>query len=140
MFEEKDIYRVLGLQFIEPELRENRGEIEAAAENKLPRLVELMNLRGTFHNHTTESDGHDTLEGMVEEAMELGLQYLGISDHSKACDNARTSNRQAASQTRWLRGGSRACDRLRGSDADSDRTEFKPDAFRHGLALVETGA
>jgi DNA polymerase (family 10) len=84
VFEEKDIYRVLGLQFIEPELRENRGEIEAAAENKLPRLVELMNLRGTFHNHTTESDGHDTLEGMVEEAMELGLQYLGISDHSKS--------------------------------------------------------
>lgn len=82
--EEKDIYRVLGLQYVDPELRENRGEIEAAAENKLPRLVELMNLRGTFHNHTTESDGHDTLEGMVEEAMELGLQYLGISDHSKS--------------------------------------------------------
>ena len=82
--EEKDIYRLLGLQYIEPELRENRGEIEAAAENKLPRLVELMNLRGTFHNHTTESDGHDTLEGMVEEAMDLGLQYLGISDHSKS--------------------------------------------------------
>ncbi len=69
--EEKDIYKALGLQYIEPELRENRGEIEAAAENKLPHLVELMNLRGTFHNHTTESDGRDTLEGMVEEAMEL---------------------------------------------------------------------
>ncbi len=82
--EEKDIYMALGLQFVEPELRENRGEIEAAAEHKLPRLVELMNLRGTFHNHTTESDGRDTLEGMVEEAMELGLQYLGISDHSKS--------------------------------------------------------
>lgn len=84
VFEEKDIYRALGLQFIDPELRENRGEIEAAAENKLPRLVELMNLRGTFHNHTTESDGRDTLEGMVEEAMDLGLQYIGISDHSKS--------------------------------------------------------
>ena len=82
--EEKDIYTALGLQYIEPELRENRGEIEAAAENKIPRLVELMNLRGTFHNHTTESDGKDTLEGMVEEAMDLGLQYLGISDHSKS--------------------------------------------------------
>ncbi|MFD2257792.1 DNA polymerase/3'-5' exonuclease PolX [Luteolibacter algae] len=82
--EEEDIYSALGLQFIEPELRENRGEIEAAMENALPRLVELMNLRGTFHNHTTASDGRDTLEGMVEEAMELGLQYLGISDHSKS--------------------------------------------------------
>ncbi|MES2982934.1 MAG: DNA polymerase/3'-5' exonuclease PolX [Verrucomicrobiota bacterium] len=82
--EEKDIYQLLGLQFIEPELRENRGEIEAAAEKQLPRLVELMNLRGTFHNHTTASDGRDTLEGMVAEAMDLGLQYLGISDHSKS--------------------------------------------------------
>lgn len=82
--EEWDIYRALDLQFIEPELRENRGEIEAAAERKLPKLVEWTNLRGTFHNHTTESDGKDTLEEMVEEAMELGLQYLGISDHSKS--------------------------------------------------------
>lgn len=82
--DEKDIYRLLGLQFIEPELRENRGEIEAAAEDQLPRLVELINLRGTFHNHTTASDGRDHLESMVEEAMDLGLQYLGISDHSKS--------------------------------------------------------
>jgi DNA polymerase (family X) len=89
VFEEKDIYHALGLQYIEPELRENRGEIEAAAENQLPLLVELMNLRGTFHNHTTESDGQDTLQGMVEEAMELGLQYLGISDHSKSTAYAR---------------------------------------------------
>lgn len=89
VFEEKDIYHALGLQYIEPELRENRGEIEAAAEDKLPRLVELINLRGTFHNHTTESDGQDTLQGMVKEAMELGLQYLGISDHSKSTAYAR---------------------------------------------------
>ncbi|MGJ8642944.1 MAG: DNA polymerase/3'-5' exonuclease PolX [Luteolibacter sp.] len=82
--EEWDIYRALDLQFIEPELRENRGEIEAAAERKLPKLVEWTNLRGTFHNHTTESDGKDSLEAMVDEAMELGLQYLGISDHSKS--------------------------------------------------------
>lgn len=82
--EEADIYRALGLDFIPPELRENRGEIEAAAARELPRLIELENLRGTFHNHTTASDGHDTLEGMAEAAMELGLQYLGIADHSKA--------------------------------------------------------
>lgn len=82
--EEPDIYRALSLDFIPPELRENRGEIEAAAEHSLPRLVELGQLRGTFHNHTTASDGRDSLEGMADEAMELGLQYLGIADHSKA--------------------------------------------------------
>jgi DNA polymerase (family 10) len=82
--DEADIYRALGLDFIPPELRENRGEIEAAAEHTLPRLLELAQLRGTFHNHTTASDGHNTLEAMADEAMELGLQYLGIADHSKA--------------------------------------------------------
>jgi DNA polymerase (family 10) len=82
--DEADIYRALGLDFIPPELRENRGEIEAAAEHTLPRLLELAQLRGTFHNHTTASDGHNTLEAMADEAMDLGLQYLGIADHSKA--------------------------------------------------------
>ncbi|WAC17999.1 DNA polymerase/3'-5' exonuclease PolX [Luteolibacter sp. SL250] len=82
--EEGDIYEALGLQFIPPELRENRGEIEAAAERTLPRLIQLENLRGTFHNHTTASDGHNTLEEMAEEAIDLGLQYLGIADHSKS--------------------------------------------------------
>ncbi len=82
--EESDIYRALGLQFIPPELRENRGEIEAAADHVIPRLIQLENLRGTFHNHTTASDGHNTLEEMAEEAIDLGLQYLGIADHSKS--------------------------------------------------------
>jgi DNA polymerase (family 10) len=84
IYEEKDIYHALGLDYIEPELRENRGELEAAAHHQLPRLVQLDNLRGTFHNHTTESDGTSTLGEMAEEAMELGLQYLGIADHSKS--------------------------------------------------------
>lgn len=84
LHEEREIYQFLGLRFIEPELRENRGEIEAAAAGELPRLVELGNLRGTFHNHTTASDGRHTLEEMADEAMELGLQYLGIADHSKS--------------------------------------------------------
>jgi len=82
--EEPDIYRALGLRYIAPELRENRGEIEAAESGDLPKLVEIENLRGTFHNHTTASDGHDTLEEMAEAAQELGLQYLGIADHSKS--------------------------------------------------------
>jgi len=82
--EERDIYRALGMEFIEPELRENHGELEAAENNTLPRLVELSNLRGTFHNHTTASDGNATLAQMAEAAQELGLQYLGIADHSKS--------------------------------------------------------
>ena len=84
LHQERDIYQFLGMQYIEPELRENRGEIEAASEKSLPRLLELSHLRGTFHSHTTASDGHNTLEQMAEESMELGLQYLGISDHSKS--------------------------------------------------------
>ncbi|PQJ30102.1 DNA polymerase/3'-5' exonuclease PolX [Rubritalea profundi] len=82
--EEADIYQALGLDFIPPELRENRGEIEAAENGKIPRLIELENLRGTFHNHTTASDGRNSLEEMAEAAIELGLEYLGIADHSKA--------------------------------------------------------
>lgn len=82
--EEKDIYQALDLQYIEPELRENLGEIEAAQQGTLPRLVEWSNLRGTFHNHTTFSDGKNSLEEMADAAQELGLQYLGIADHSKS--------------------------------------------------------
>lgn len=82
--DEADIYRALGLDFIPPELRENMGELESAANQSIPRLVDLEQLRGTFHNHTTASDGHDTLAAMAEEAIDLGLQYLGIADHSKA--------------------------------------------------------
>ena len=82
--DERDLYRALGLDFIEPELRENTGEIDAAEHGRLPRLIELENLRGTFHNHTTASDGRATLRQMAEAAHDLGLQYLGISDHSKS--------------------------------------------------------
>jgi DNA polymerase (family 10) len=82
--EEAEIYRALGLDFIPPELRENCGEFEAAENGKLPRLIELENLRGTFHCHTTASDGHNSLEEMVVAAQELGLEYIGIADHSRS--------------------------------------------------------
>jgi len=82
--QESDIYRALGLDYIEPELRENLGEIAAAEAHTLPDLVQLENLRGTFHCHTTASDGHASLEEMADAARELGLQYLGIADHSKS--------------------------------------------------------
>lgn len=82
--DEADIYKALGLDFVEPELRESRGEIEAARKGKLPDLVQLSHLRGTFHNHTTASDGKNTLGEMAEAAIDHGLQYLGIADHSKS--------------------------------------------------------
>lgn len=92
--EEADLYRALGLAWVPPELRENRGEITAARDGKLPRLVELSQLRGTFHNHTTASDGKNTLAEMAEAAREVGLQYLGIADHSKSSFQANGLNEQ----------------------------------------------
>jgi len=82
--DEAGIYQALGLDFIPPELREDRGEFTAAENHELPDLIRIENLRGTFHCHTTESDGRNTLEEMSLAAQELGLQYLGISDHSKS--------------------------------------------------------
>jgi DNA polymerase (family X) len=82
--DEASIYRALDLDYIEPELRENTGEIEAAERGELPRLVQLSNLRGVFHNHSTWSDGTRSLAEMAEAAEDLGLQYLGIADHSRS--------------------------------------------------------
>ncbi len=82
--DEAELYRALDLDFIPPELRENCGEIEAAAEGRLPRLLEPENLRGTFHCHTEASDGRNSLDEMAAAAQELGLQYLGIADHSRS--------------------------------------------------------
>ena len=82
--DEGDLYRAVDLDFIPPELRENCGEFEAAKQHSLPKLIEKENLRGTFHCHTVASDGHNTLEEMAEAASELGLEYLGIADHSRS--------------------------------------------------------
>jgi DNA polymerase (family X) len=81
---EEEIYQALGLDWIPPELRENSGEIEAAAAHKLPKLVEPSQIRGDLHMHTTESDGRATLEEMAEAAHALGYEYVAITDHSKA--------------------------------------------------------
>ena len=81
---EEEIYGVLGLDWIPPELRENSGEIDAAAEHRLPKLVELSDVRGDLHMHTTESDGRATLQEMAEAARERGLDYIAITDHSKS--------------------------------------------------------
>ena len=81
---EAEIYETLGLAWIPPELRENQGEIDAAATGKLPELLELADIRGDLHMHTRESDGRATLAEMAEANRELGYEYLCITDHSKA--------------------------------------------------------
>ena len=81
---EEDIFKTLGLAYIPPSLREGMGEVEAAEKNELPELLELEDLKGCFHNHTTASDGRNTLEEIAAEADKRGWQYLGVADHSKS--------------------------------------------------------
>jgi DNA polymerase (family 10) len=80
--DEAAVYALLGLEYIEPELRENRGELEAAAEGTLPELIELGDLRGDLHCHTTASDGTASIEEMALAARGAGYDYLAITDHS----------------------------------------------------------
>lgn len=93
---EDEIYQALGMAFVPPELRENRGELAAAAANALPRLIEPSDLKGDVHMHTTESDGREPLETMVAAAQARGLEYIAITDHTQSLamanglDEART--------------------------------------------------
>jgi DNA polymerase (family X) len=80
---EEEIYRVLDLDWIAPELRENQGEIDAAAQHRLPRLIEQSDLRGDVHMHTRETDGQNTILEMAEAALARGYSYIAITDHSK---------------------------------------------------------
>ena len=81
---EEDVFKALGLAFVPPALREGMGEVEAAEKNELPELLQYEDLKGCFHNHTTASDGRNTLEEIAEESDQRGWEYLGIADHSKA--------------------------------------------------------
>jgi DNA polymerase (family 10) len=87
--DEADLFRALDLDYIPPEMREQTGEIEAAAEHRVPKLVETADIRGVFHCHTTWSDGGATLEEMAAASRKLGLKYLGIGDHSQSLTVAR---------------------------------------------------
>ena len=82
--EEKDVYKVLGMGWIEPELREDRGEIEAAQEKNLPKLVEESEVKGDFHVHSNWSDGSSSIEEVARAALKRGYQYIVICDHSKS--------------------------------------------------------
>ena len=95
---EEEIYAKLKLDFIPPELRENLGEIDAAANHSLPKLLELGDIRGDVHMHTVETDGRNTIEEMAEAARERGYEYMAITDHSKnlAFANGLTDERALA--------------------------------------------
>lgn len=88
-YTEEEVYNVLGLPWIPPELREDRGEIEAAFEGRLPKLVELSDIKGDLHIHSKWSDGVHTIEEIVQKAVERGYEYIAITDHSKTLSVAR---------------------------------------------------
>jgi DNA polymerase (family 10) len=105
---EEEVYKAVGLPWIPPEMREARGEIELALEGRLPRLLELSDLRGDLHMHTTATDGRATLSEMVAAAKERGHSYIAITDHSKRVTMARGLD------ARRLRQHWRAIDKLAG--------------------------
>jgi len=79
---EEEVFRAVGLPYIPPELRQGRGEFEAAKKNELPRLIEIKDIRGDLHVHTKATDGSNTIEEMAEKARSLGYEYIAITDHS----------------------------------------------------------
>lgn len=81
---EEEMYKTLGLGFVPPELREDRGEIEAARDDRLPRLIEIKDIKGDFHVHTTASDGLSSLEELARSAIDKGYKYIAVTDHSKS--------------------------------------------------------
>lgn len=89
---EEEVYAKLGLRWIPPELREDRGEIQAAARGDLPDLIEVSDIRGELHAHTSQTDGLNTIEEMAEAARQRGYEYLAITDHSQAVTVARGLN------------------------------------------------
>jgi DNA polymerase (family 10) len=80
---EEDVYKAIGLPYIEPELRENEGEIEAALKNELPKIIGYKDIKGDLHCHSNWDGGENSIEQMCQAAMDLGYEYIGISDHTK---------------------------------------------------------
>jgi DNA polymerase (family 10) len=95
---EKEVFATVDLSYIEPELRENRGEIEMAQKGKLPKLIEPNDIRGDLHSHTKATDGHASLKEMADAARSLGYSYLAITEHSKAVSIARGFDRKRLEQ------------------------------------------
>jgi DNA polymerase (family 10) len=108
---EEEIYKTLGLKFIPPELREDCGEIQAAAEDKLPNLITQADIQGDVHMHTVETDGKCTIEEMALAARERGYKYMAITDHSKNLAFANgLDDKRAEEHTKKIRAASKAID------------------------------
>jgi len=147
---EEDIFKALGLQYVPPALREGMGEVEAAERNELPELLEYSDLKGCFHNHTTASDGRNTLEEMTEEADARGWQYLGIADHSKSSFQANgLDEERLAKQIEAIRelneSGTFSCHVFAGSEVDvlsGGKLDFEDsvlDSLDYVVASVHNG-
>lgn len=139
---EEEIYRKLGMAWVPPELREQRGEIEAALEDRLPRLIDAADLRGDVHMHTTATDGRDSLEAMAAAAGARGLEYIAITDHSQALAmaNGLDAGRALAhaERVRSLNGRHRGLTLLAGIECDilADGRMDLPDDCLAALDLV----
>jgi DNA polymerase (family 10) len=120
--DEEGIYEALGLQWIPPELREDRGEFEASSNGRLPRLLQLADIRGDLHMHTTATDGRDSIERMAAAAHSRGYEYIAITDHSQALAMANgLDERRAlehASRVRALNGRFEGLTLLAGIECD----------------------
>jgi DNA polymerase (family X) len=114
--DERELYEFLGYAWIPPELRENRGELAAARDGTLPTLVELNDVRGDLHSHTTWSDGRAELEEMVAAAKELGRAYLAVCDHARRLRDGRLE--QQAEEIAELDGRTKGLQILRGIEVD----------------------
>lgn len=139
---EADVYRTLGLSYIEPEMREDTGEIEAAQKGELPTLVTLEDIRGDLHAHTNLTDGANTLEEMAAAAASRGYEYLGISDHSpflRVANGLSEENlRIHVAHIREFNRQSKGIKLLAGSEVDilSDGTLDYPDSVLKDLDYV----
>jgi len=140
--DEEGIYKILGMDYMPPELRENMGEIEAAMEHRLPKLVEWEQIRGDLHVHTKWSDGTAAIEEMVEKARSMGLKYIAVTDHTKSLGIARgldeTRLREQVKEIEQVNRGLDGFRVLTGTEVDvkADGSLDLPDSILRDLDFV----
>lgn len=146
---EKEIYKKLGMAYIVPELREDRGEVEAALKGDLPDLVELSDIKGDLHAHSKWSDGGSSIEELVNEARNLGYEYIAITDHSQGLKIAggltRERLKEKMKEIEMLRKKYKDINILYGSEVDIDaegRLDYSDDILKEMdivIAAIHSG-